>query len=93
VKATRLCLLFFFFFFWWDWGLNSGLCTYKSRCSPLQSICSGYFVDGGLKNYLPKLLYHQDPPDLILPSSYDYRHEPPVPRQLSISFTPIAQAP
>jgi hypothetical protein len=40
---------------------------------------SGYFRDGGLMNYLPGLALNLDPPDLSLPSSKDYRSEPPAP--------------
>jgi hypothetical protein len=32
----------------------------------------------GLENYLPGLASNLDPPDLSLPRSEDYRHEPPV---------------
>jgi hypothetical protein len=37
--------------------------------------CSGYFGDGGLANYLPRLALNQSPPNLSLLSSWDYRHE------------------
>jgi hypothetical protein len=43
---------------------------------------SGYFGDGGgsgLRNYLPGLALNHDPPNLSLPRSPDYRHEPLVP--------------
>jgi hypothetical protein len=41
---------------------------------------SYYFGDGGgHMNYLPGLASNFDPPDLSLPSSSDYRCEPPVP--------------
>jgi hypothetical protein len=39
--------------------------------------CCGYYGEGGL--YLPGLTLNHDPPDLRLPSSSDYRCEPPVP--------------
>jgi hypothetical protein len=41
--------------------------------------CSGYFGDGSLKNYLPGLASNCYPAHLILLSSQDYRHEPPMP--------------
>jgi hypothetical protein len=34
---------------------------------------SGYFGDGGLTNYLPRLSSNCDPPDLSFSSSQDYR--------------------
>jgi hypothetical protein len=37
---------------------------------------SGYFGDGGLMNYFPRLILSHDPPSLNLPSSKAYRYEP-----------------
>jgi hypothetical protein len=34
---------------------------------------------GDLKNYFPRLVLSNDPPDLSFPSSWDYRREPQVP--------------
>jgi hypothetical protein len=42
---------------------------------------SSYFGDRGLTNYLLGLALNHNLPDLSLPSSYDYRCEPPVPGQ------------
>jgi hypothetical protein len=39
----------------------------------------GYFGDGGLMNNLPGLALNPDPPNFSLPSSWDYRREPPAP--------------
>jgi hypothetical protein len=36
---------------------------------------SGYFGDGGLKKYLPGLVWNDKHPDLSLLSSQDYKHE------------------
>jgi hypothetical protein len=36
-------------------------------------------------NYLPGLVLNLSPPDLSLPSSYDYRREPSAPNQKDIS--------
>jgi hypothetical protein len=38
------------------------------------SFCSGYFGGGGLVNYLPGLPSNHNPPDLSLPSIWDYRY-------------------
>jgi hypothetical protein len=39
-------------------------------------------------NCLPRLALNCNPPDLSLPRSLDYRHEPPVPGFLSNMFGP-----
>jgi hypothetical protein len=39
-----------------------------SHFSHTSSLCSGYFGDGGLVNYLPWLASNHDLPDLSLPS-------------------------
>jgi hypothetical protein len=42
-------------------------------CGPLLWL----FWRWGLENYLPRLASNQDPPNVSLPSSQDYRCEPP----------------
>jgi hypothetical protein len=65
--------LFFSFSFWLDWGLNSGLQLAKQALYLLSHtsspFCCGYFGDGGLVNYLPRLDLNLDPHDLSHPSS------------------------
>jgi hypothetical protein len=46
--------------------------------------CSSYFGNGVL-SYLPGLAFNLDPPNLSLPSRYDYRYEPLAPGQLVIN--------
>jgi hypothetical protein len=44
--------------------------------------CSGYFGDGGLMNYLPRLALNFDSPSLSFPNSSDYRQELLMPSRL-----------
>jgi hypothetical protein len=71
---------FCFVLFLWDWGLNSGLHISKTGTLllelHLQSIFLWLFWRWSLAIYLPWLGLHHDTPDLSLPSSLDYRHEP-----------------
>jgi hypothetical protein len=60
----------------------------RSTSSPhLQSILSWLFWKWGLANYLPELALNNDPPNLNLPSSQDYRREPLAPSQNSLFLT------
>jgi hypothetical protein len=64
-------------------SFNSGLCACKGGVlllGPyLQSILVCLFWKWGLMNYLPGLASNLNPPNPNLLSSWDYRHEPPVP--------------
>jgi hypothetical protein len=57
-----------FFFFLWERGVISGLHTCKTGAPSyqphFQSICSGDFGDGSLKNCFPRLALNCDPPNL-----------------------------
>jgi hypothetical protein len=67
-------------FFYWDWGLNLGFLICKASAlliePQFQSICCGYFEHRVLQTIC--LIVNHEPPDLSLPTSKDYRHEPPV---------------
>jgi hypothetical protein len=84
VKDVYAKMLYFFF-----------LCVcvvlgFELRPYTLSHSTSPFFVKGflrsGLANYLPGLALNLDPPDLCLLSSWDYRHEPPVPGLKSSIF-------
>jgi hypothetical protein len=70
-----------FFSFWWVWSLHSGLHDCKASIllfePHLLSISLWLFWRWGLINYLSGLTLNHSP-DLSLPSSKDYRYEPPV---------------
>jgi hypothetical protein len=61
-----------FFFFWWECGLNSELHTGKVGALLLKPYLQSIFLiilKTGSVNYLPRLSWNQDPPDLSLLSS------------------------
>jgi hypothetical protein len=66
---ARLVWVFCFVLFLWYGVWTQGL--------QLQPLCQPFFMKGflryGLTNYLPGLASNHDPPDLCLPTSYDYR--------------------
>jgi hypothetical protein len=74
------------FIFWWDWGFNSGLYAHYSLSQTFSSFCSRYFGNEGLSNSLFRLALNHEPLHLSLPSSYDYKHEPPAPSLVSIFY-------
>jgi hypothetical protein len=64
--AQHTCSSFLF----WDEGLNSRALSFVFAKQALYHLshtsspfCSGYFEDGGLTNYLPRLASNHDPPD------------------------------
>jgi hypothetical protein len=73
-------------FFFLVGHLNIGLHAYKAGTLLLephfQSILLWLFWRWGLVNYLPRLASNLDPPDLNLPSRWDYRRESPGPSYL-----------
>jgi hypothetical protein len=70
-----------------DWGLNSEVCTCQAgayRLSHTSSpFCSGDFGDGVSRTICPGLTSNCDPPNLSLPSGWDYRHESACPAAIN----------
>jgi hypothetical protein len=62
---------------------TQGFCTCKAGILPLEHIPQVHFAlviwTWGLTNYFSGLASNCDPPNLSLPSSYDYRCKPPAP--------------
>jgi hypothetical protein len=76
--------LFFFFLslffsFFVALGFEFRASTLSHSTSPVFVLGFGFFQDGGLANYLPRLALNHDPPEFCLLSSLDYRCEPPMP--------------
>jgi hypothetical protein len=69
ISVTTPILLCSWFLGGGVWSLNSGLNTCRAGALLLSPFCSGYFRDGVLWNYWPKLALNCHPPNLNLPSS------------------------
>jgi hypothetical protein len=69
-NCTNIWRLKNILYFLWDWGLNSGLHTAKQALYHLNHtsslFCSGYFGDGDLMNYFPRLASNHNPPNFSL---------------------------
>jgi hypothetical protein len=78
-----------FFFFLAELGFELRGSCLQTGALPLvlslQSILLWLFWRWGLLNYLPGLASNDKPPDLSLLSSYNYRHEPPVPSEFTVT--------
>jgi hypothetical protein len=74
------------FVFWWEWGLNSGLCACKAGTLLLEPHLQSTLLWLFLTNSLLGLASNHNPPDFSLPSSQDYRLEPPAPSNFGIIF-------
>jgi hypothetical protein len=76
LPCGSFCLFIYLFIYFWCYRASHFL----ADALPLEPLCS--ILRKGLSNSLPRLASNCDPPNLCLPSGWDYRCEPQTPSKL-----------